>query len=649
MPDAIVSKGESIEKAVAKGLESLGLPREEVDITVLYKPESRFFGLVTRSAEVKLTPKRSPGEIMRDPNGTVSVVGGELRYEPPDQDGQPPVIIVDKELVAYYNEEETSGRIELSDGIEPLRMAWPEDVQPAKDISLDISDDGLQCRLFLTRQPGVEHRLAEQPPSTTIQLRLEKKTLPPPEISHSEIEQRLQAARVCYGLHWDRLTPEVLQGQEVSIIIAQGDPPKEPVDGHIEYVFQERQANIDLESDRVDHFEARAVVSADQDTLLARRHNSQPGEPGKDVYGRSISPRRPKEAEWKTGEGVYLNADRTEAYAAVAGLPVIQNGQLKVLQVYELAGDADISTGNIHFNGEVLVRGSVMDRVNIKVREGGVQVGGLVSHAKIIADGDIHVAKNVVSSELTAGGMTVIYLQLLAYLHAINRQIDDLLKGFYIVQPQAETADGKLLKHLLELKFSGIPRQIEELQEYYKGVAKYMDSELQRLIALLGKRFRGRGPLDIKSITELDALREQLRYWESVLEDASRQHAHISAKYLQNSSLRASGMVEITGKGCYYSKVTAGQGFALQSGVFRGGSIVVDEGDIFAKEMGGPTGVATEARVVHEGMITSQRVYPNVTLAIQNEKFKFDHEASSVKAVWSEGTLQVFSGSVELT
>ncbi len=58
--------GKTIDEAVEKGLEELGIGRDNAEIEVLCEPSNGLFGFIgTRSAKVKIGIKREPGELAR--------------------------------------------------------------------------------------------------------------------------------------------------------------------------------------------------------------------------------------------------------------------------------------------------------------------------------------------------------------------------------------------------------------------------------------------------------------------------------------------------------------------------------------------------------------------------------------------------------
>ena len=64
--------------------------------------------------------------------------------------------------------------------------------------------------------------------------------------------------------------------------------------------------------------------------------------------------------------------------------------------------------------------------------------------------------------------------------------------------------------------------------------------------------------------------------------------ADIRSVTCKTVALEAAGSVIIEGQGAYYSTVTAGKGFHMERGPFRGGSIVVNSGNVTLKELGRP-------------------------------------------------------------
>src|SRR5690606_1707260 len=132
----------------------------------------------------------------------------------------------------------------------------------------------------------------------------------------------------------------------------------------------------------------------------------------------------------------------------------LKGSTLEVLPVLELKSDADISTGNISFDGAILIQGNVLENVRVESHSGSVHVGGLVSGAVIRSYGSIVVQKNVVASELQAGGLSIVQMKLAGMLQSVRDHLVKLERAFHAVAKHSENvAESVLLNHILELKF----------------------------------------------------------------------------------------------------------------------------------------------------------------------------------------------------
>jgi uncharacterized protein (DUF342 family) len=95
-----------------------------------------------------------------------------------------------------------------------------------------------------------------------------------------------------------------------------------------------------------------------------------------DVLGQPIFPKPGKDMPMPLGKNVYADGNRIRA--AIAGQLQLVNNKLHVSPVIEIKGDVDLSTGNVEFVGNVVVRGSVQSGFTVKA-DGNVEIFGSVS------------------------------------------------------------------------------------------------------------------------------------------------------------------------------------------------------------------------------------------------------------------------------
>ena len=647
-----VGRGSTIDEAVAKGLQELGVTKEEVDIIVLEEPKRRLLGLARTEAVVQLVERAEQDDtesIAQDLNGKVWVKNGQLGYEPPRDGGAAPRLIIDGKITVVYQGQRIERVVELEQGLSGLEIILPEDTKPFTHLDIIVDKDGLTAQLVWQQVPGTKYSLADQPTSTSAQLKLIQESLPPRPITIDDVRLTVQSEGITYGLLLDTINPDIFRAPQGSIVVARGTEPVPPQDAIIEYTYKQ-QNDIDPDSIRIDHYEVYGISSVQMGTVLARKVPAQAGEPGIDVYGRPIHVPQPKDRSIKCGKGVELSLDGLTATASIAGLPHLNGDILEVLPMLELKSDADISTGNIRFDGAVLIHGNVHDNVKVESISGTVYVGGLVSGATIRSLGTIVVRKNVVSSFLQAGGKSIVHIRLMAILNRIKAQLEKLETAFRTIVRHSppSTNESALLEHLIDLKFSHLLRETELLSDFFSEIAQELEPKLHEAVARIIVHFgpkRARGTLSLETVRRL---LETLAAEEEDLMRAASQDADIRVRYIQNSHLEAAGSVIIEGQEAYYSTVIAGKGFQMERGLFRGGEIIVNDGEIVAKELGGPTGVATSATVVTNGRIKSQLVHSNVTLCIAQQRFRFDEPASRVHAYLSDGVLHVIADGVKV-
>ncbi|MGI6148502.1 MAG: flagellar assembly protein A [Limnochordia bacterium] len=645
-----IGSAATIEEAIAKGLQELGAAREDVEIEVLEVPKKRFLGLAKGAARVRLIRKaQEPPQAPRQTrDGKVWVKDGVVGWEQPEEGGSPPRLMIDNRLTVHYQGRLMAKSVQLTEGIDGLSIVLPDDVEPMTYIEVSVDQDRLTAHLHWQLVPGVQYRLADQVPANAAQLRLEQTVLHPKPLTAEDALRAVQSEGIAYGLVLAEVDPDVFKQAKGSIVAARGLPPVPPQNASIEYVFQDRN-EIDLEAIRIDYYEVHGISSVEAGTVLAVKHPPVPGKPGIDVFGRPIPVAQPKDQAIKCGRGVELSTDGNSAIAAVAGLPHLKGNTLEVLPVLELNSDADISTGNISFDGAIVIRGSVLENVKVESHSGTVHVGGLVSGATIRSRGSIVVYKNVVSSDLQAGGLSIVQMKLASMLHNIRDYIAKLERAYHAVSWHGKNvSETLLLNHLLELKFPKLLAEVAALGDLYSEVSHQLRPELHEIVARLMVSLNPKGTRSNLELATLTRLAEHLAEEEHILSIEAVVDADIRARYLQNSRLEAAGSVIIEGQGAYYSTVTAGKGFHMERGPFRGGSIVVNSGNVTLKELGGPTGVATSVTIVSNGRIKCQTVHSNVTITIAQQRYRFDEPALNVQAYLVDGSLVVHGNGIKL-
>ncbi|EPR43929.1 protein of unknown function DUF342 [Desulfovibrio sp. X2] len=240
------------------------------------------------------------------------------------------------------------------------------------------------------------------------------------------------------------------------VVLAKGRRPQRGSDGRFDLYLDEDGAVAPDADDAgsVDHRARSVFCKVREGQLLGRLVPPVPGTPGVDVFGRELPVGEVHAVSVTPGEGVRVAARGAggaekggggqDFFATRGGVLSWKGETLSVLDVIDVAGDVDFSTGDVRLEkGCINVAGSIMDGftieipgdVNIKgavqadavVRTGaGVRVGsgifggekgvveaaGSVSaqfmeNARIRAGEDVVAVQDIINCDITAGGRVI--------------------------------------------------------------------------------------------------------------------------------------------------------------------------------------------------------------------------------------------------
>lgn len=163
------------------------------------------------------------------------------------------------------------------------------------------------------------------------------------------------------------------------LMVASG---KEPMRGRDAYMEATRgyplfQEGMSASHSSVDLRQVTEIPMAAQNEIVARKVEATTGKSGVDVYGHKLPGVKGKDVPLRAGKNTTLSDDGKSLQAIVNGQLSIAGRTVHVYPVYEVPGNLTMKTGNIIFNGNVVIHGSIP------------------SGYRVIADGDIHVKGSV--------------------------------------------------------------------------------------------------------------------------------------------------------------------------------------------------------------------------------------------------------------
>lgn len=210
-------------------------------------------------------------------------------------------------------------------------------------------------------------------------------------ITRDDIINALVYAKVKCGLDEMAIT-DFLSNRRycTDYFLAKATPPVQGHDAKITYHF-----NTDLtlkpktnDDGSVDFHQLDMISHCNKGDLLATLIPMDLGKPGIDVCGTILRPLKVNNMVLRHGNKIHLSEDGLNMYSEVDGHVTLTDGRVFVSDTFDVPANVDASTGDITYEGNVVVKGNVITGFSIRAK-GDVEVNGVVEGAYIEAGGQI--------------------------------------------------------------------------------------------------------------------------------------------------------------------------------------------------------------------------------------------------------------------
>ncbi len=252
------------------------------------------------------------------------------------------------------------------------------------------------------------------------------------------IEEYLKTNKIQFGIKDAQLIKIWLAHAKVEdepFVIAEGIIPEFPVNSKIKYYFKTdfRKAGKILSDGSIDFKDRGDIPFVPKDTLLAEKTMAVKGTSGVDIFNDEIPVAEPEDLFFGCSTGTRFSEDKLKIFADSDGMPHKDAmGNISVLSELTIQDDVDYKTGNIDFNGNIVVKGGIkagfcIQCANLTIKD--------VEGAEIDLTGDLNVTSGIVNAD-------IIKVQGTVQAKYVN---NSKIKAFGDIIIQKEIIDSKLL------------------------------------------------------------------------------------------------------------------------------------------------------------------------------------------------------------
>ncbi|OMP67512.1 flagellar assembly protein A [Domibacillus epiphyticus] len=681
---SIISKGKNLQEAIDVGLKLLEASKNEVNIEVIQQESKSFFKMKSKEAIVKITKLEQT---------TIS----EQNHE----ESTDPFKLIDELLTNSQNvmddpvsnsvmEEESAPRRITKKADDLLGKAWvengrlvcrcspthyplvsiPDGVNVYKnnqliteksfvmtetdlfEVKMEMEEketvwrvvmDAHKLNVDLHIEPGYKTTrfLLDIAPAQHIELLVDEKKEVSNTLSYQDIMGRLEELRIKHGFHQNEIIRAIEAVEPGVYTIATGIEAAPGKDGWIEF-----QINMDaqigpreIENGRVDYRETKTIPNVNSGSVIAIVHPPVPGQPGRTVTNEPLPAKQTIPISVKSGKGIAIIDDKI--IALESGRPHVEQRRniVKVSIMSKLThpGNVDLSSGNIHFMGDVEVLGEVCERMKIDA-EGNILVHQTVNMANLTASGAVITYGSIIGSEVSAGKNNMLVTELGQLLGPINQ---DLVRVIQLIKqltlsPGFKASDFSrgglqpLINILLEKKFKQFPSLVREYVDKVKKGEQYLSDKIWSETAnSLSKLFLSLSSeaISVDSITELS---EKMQELHELSKMPVEPNSYITVPNVLSSRLYCSGDVNVFDQGSVNTKIYSGGKLTI-NGSLRGGEVFGRFGAEI-NEAGAESRTPTIVAVPEDQKISINKVMEGTAIKIGNAQYKFNETRSRVHA-----------------
>ncbi|MBF0210900.1 MAG: DUF342 domain-containing protein [Desulfamplus sp.] len=227
------------------------------------------------------------------------------------------------------------------------------------------------------------------------------------DISIGQIKEILASRNIIHGIVDNNFIQKFINSDvylNKPFKIAEGNAPIEGKNASVQYFFTKNRlkAGTIREDGTIDFRERGNIPQVEKGSVLAIKKNAVVGLVGKNIFNDTVRVNPTKDIRLKVGKGAILSSDKLKVIAAVSGHPKLgSDGTIHVYDTFVVQGNVDFNTGNIDYQGDVTVKGCILNGFTVKGHNVKAEE---IDGATVIAQGNVVVEQGINESKISAQG-----------------------------------------------------------------------------------------------------------------------------------------------------------------------------------------------------------------------------------------------------
>lgn len=507
-----------------------------------------------------------------------------------------------------------------------------------KHFHLFLSDDEMSVVLKVFPSPVSDGKILdfESPPMTKRDL-------------VGEILRTMSDNGIIFGIDSAAICGAVEKADGIPVIVARGVQPEKGKDGYIEWLVPLEPVPVDYDDEEKVNFWERwhlPVVKEGED--IAVLHPPLPGKEGITVNGHVVEPPPVKKAPYVLKEDeVALRDDGKTIYALKTGRPVIRdyNNEIGISSIYFHDGDVDLNSGNLRFDGDIVINGNVMEGMEVTA-SGNIEIKGNVYFSRIDAGRNLIVFGSIVNCDITAGKYLIYnnYKSLVDLLESDCRRLYENIQ--YI--NSCTTINKAIIMHKVKEIYkalSKIKSTLEKIKRMINGAGNGRKDEIEMLTSRVQRFLENSISTMIQSSNEIRNIIAMIMAVKKLLSTQSSETFYIAADWVQGGRLFSTGDIFVKSfRGCYNANLEACKNISV-FGIVRNSQLTAGK-KITIGEAGSPLS-GEEVYIIgsQNSIVKVKKAHPGVVLVLGNQRYHVDNKKDYFKLSIDNKTGQIKEGS----